>query len=459
MKIFDLIFLLNGAERIIATSYNFVQNDKVAWLGNTLVLGSIPDLLVNKLIYCNILILLNIFSQKTLFQHFWNTTKKSMSKFFRSDMKKINVLHLCDKLGRSGSSIHGVSQLFSWWWPLFDQDRFEVELLVLRGEEKSSQALRDKGVPHRALQCGKFNFFSYRQIATLIKQNHINILHAHGYGAANIGVFAAKKMGIPSIVHEHFVDSAYPVYQKPFDFFLARKADKGIAVSQCVKEFMSVRRCIPRAKIEVIYNGAPLENINLPDEQAVVIEKKRLGIPADRKVIATIGRIDEEKGNYYFLKSAKTLLKRGFKVHFVLFGDGPLLPVLKQQSLDEGIANHVTFTGYYTNITLAHSMIDVQVFPSLSEGAPLTMFEAFSFGTPIVSTNVGGLGELLRDEETALLMSAKDDVKMTELIARILEDELLRQQLAVAAKEEGEKYNVMTGVRRMEELYIELCSC
>ncbi len=69
----------------------------------------------------------------------------------------VPVLHVCDKFGVAGSSIHGVSRLFSWWFPRFDPSRFEVGLVGLKGPEPASRLLADAGIPVHHLGRGKFD--------------------------------------------------------------------------------------------------------------------------------------------------------------------------------------------------------------------------------------------------------------------------------------------------------------
>ena len=177
----------------------------------------------------------------------------------------------------------------------------------------------------------------------------------------------AKITGIKAIMHEHVVDPAYPFYQTPFDFFLAGMTDSGIAVSNSVKEFMADKRHIPREKTETIFNGVPLREFKLPAESEILAEKKKLHIADGQKVVATIGRIDTQKGNSYFLEAASTIMQNGHNVKFLLVGDGPLMEQLKEQCRQLYLEEHVVFTGYHANIPLVQSLIDIQVFPSLWE--------------------------------------------------------------------------------------------
>ena len=112
--------------------------------------------------------------------------------FIEGNMAKIRVIHICDKFGVKGSSVHGVSRLFSWWLPRFDEKRFDVQLVGLRSPDKSTEELTRQGVKIISLNRGKFDFGTIRDIVRLIRGYRADIVHLHGYGSANFGRIAGK---------------------------------------------------------------------------------------------------------------------------------------------------------------------------------------------------------------------------------------------------------------------------
>lgn len=365
-------------------------------------------------------------------------------------------MHVCDKLGRKGSTIHGVSRLFSWWWPQFDKDNFNLKLIILRHEDVAEKDLASKGVELKSLNKGKFNILSYRDIVSIVKRDNIDVIHLHGYGASNIGIIAARLTGVKCIVHEHFVDPDYPAYQRPFDYLLGRYADKGIAICHAVKTFMVQQRNFPANNVEVIYNGVPINDFVRQSPNAVKMEKKKLGILSDIPVIATIGRLDEQKGNRYFIEAVKILLDKGCRAKFILAGDGPLLESLQKKCGQLGISDHVIFTGHYKDIPLLQSLIDIQVFPSLWEGTTLTIFEAFAMGLPVVATNVDGLGEVVENNVTGLVVPPRDSRALADKILELLNDPEKSKQLASNSYKESETYDIKKCVRKIESIYLNL---
>jgi len=372
--------------------------------------------------------------------------------------KKIKIIHICDKFGRKGSTIHGVSRLFQWWMPLFNSNLFDVKLVGLRKQDKACENLIDQGINIKSLARGKFDLFTLKDIVNIIKQENADIVHLHGYGASNFGIAAARITGIKCVVHEHFVDPAYPGYQLPFDYFLAPRADMGIAICESVKEFMVNKRYFRRNNVKVVFNGIPINNFTHKEKSLVLEEKKRLGLPDDHKIIASIGRLDEQKGNCYFIAAAAKLLKKNNKLKFLLVGDGPLMNDLKEQTRKLNIQDYVIFTGHYQDIPLLQSMIDIQVFPSIWEGTTLTIFEAFAMSLPVVSTNADGLGEVVKNEINGLSVVPKDSQLFADAIEELINNPEKAERLAKNGNEEIKKYDISLCVKNIENIYIELMS-
>ena len=120
----------------------------------------------------------------------------------------VPVLHVCDKFGVRGSSIHGVSRLFSWWFPRFDRARFDVSLCGLKPPEPASDWLASQGIPVRHLGRGRFDPRILSDLVELVHARRARVLHVHGYAAADFGRVAARLTGAKLVLHEHFADPA-----------------------------------------------------------------------------------------------------------------------------------------------------------------------------------------------------------------------------------------------------------
>jgi len=373
--------------------------------------------------------------------------------------KRIKVIHIADKFGVGGSSIHGVTRLFSWWMPRFNEDKYDVSLIGLREPDRAYENLRSQGIRLSSLNRGRFDFGTVNAIARIVRREKVDILHLHGYGASNFGQMAARLTGVKTIIHEHFVDPNIPVYQTPFDFVLSRFVDHAFAVSESVRDFMVKKRFMARDKVEVLYNGAPLNEFKPFSDSEIQAERKRWNIPDGARIIGTVGRLDTQKGLRYLIEAAARLLsQKDRKVKFIIAGDGPLMESLRQLSRDMGVEDAVIFPGHYANIPLLQSMIDIQAFPSLWEGTPLTVFEAMSMELPIISTDVDGLGEVLKNGQNALVVASKNPAALASGMEKLLDDPELAQRLSRQALVDSKRFDIQNSVTRMEAVYDLLAS-
>jgi glycosyltransferase involved in cell wall biosynthesis len=369
--------------------------------------------------------------------------------------QKIRVFHLCDKFGIRGARTHGVSRLFSWWLPRFDA-RFDVRLVGIRPEDDASAYLRRRGLNPLCLGRHPFHPAVATDLLRLVRRERPHILHTHGYATSNFARVLSALTGVRSIVHEHAAFPSIPGYQRAIDRLLAGRTDLGIAVSESTKAFMVSRRFLPPERIRVVLNGAPLEEFRPPPDDRVQAERARLGLRPDEPVVGTVGRLDGQKGVTYFLKAAALVLRRRPDVRFVIAGDGHLEAELQEEARALGIADRTLFTGFREDVPLMQSLLDVQVFPSLWEGTPLTVFEAMAMGRPIVSTAVDGLAEVLRHGETALLVPPRDAEGLATGVLELLERPELAAALAAKARTDSRRFDVRRTVEELQELYDEL---
>ncbi len=368
----------------------------------------------------------------------------------------VGVLHVCDKFGVAGSSIHGVSRLFSWWFPRYDASRFDVSLCGLKKPEPASRLLEEQGIAVHHLGRGRFDPRILGDLVALARARRARILHVHGYAAADFGRVAAWRLGATLILHEHFADPRMPVYQAWADRLLAPLIDRAIAVSGSTRDFLVRERHVPAQRVRIIWNGAPLEEFApLPRERARAV-RRHLGLPEGALVVGAVGRLNEQKGHRYLLDAAARVLARRGETRFLIAGDGDLLEPLRAQARQLAIADRVVFAGHRTDVPEILGAIDVFCISSTYEGTPLTLFEAMASGKAIVSTAVDGCREVLEEERTGLLVPPRDPEALAGALLRVLEDDGLRGGLGQGARTASARYDIRSCVGQMEALYDEV---
>jgi glycosyltransferase involved in cell wall biosynthesis len=368
----------------------------------------------------------------------------------------VGVLHVCDKFGVRGSSIHGVSRLFSWWLPRYDPARFEVGLVGLKHPEPATDWLADQGLPVHHLGRHRFDPRILTDLVALARRRETRILHVHGYAAADFGRLAARLAGTRLVLHEHFADPAMPVYQGLADRALAPLTHRAIAVSHSTRDFLVKERFVPRERVRLIWNGAPLDEFAPAGPERARAVRRDLGIPEDAPVVGTIGRLNAQKGHRFLLEAAAPLCRRRGDLRVLVVGDGDLMEDLRAQAAGLGVAEQVLFAGHRTDVPDLLAALDVFCISSLYEGTPLALFEAMAAGRPVVSTAVDGCREVLDDGVTGLLVPPGDPAALEAALDRVLADAGLRETLGGAALAASRAYDVGSCVEQMEALYDEV---
>ena len=368
----------------------------------------------------------------------------------------VGVLHVCDKFGVAGSSIHGVSRLFSWWFPRYDASRFEVSLCGLKGPEPGSRSLEEQGIPVRHLGRGRFDPRILGDLVNLAREKGARILHVHGYAAADFGRLAARRAGAALVLHEHFADPRMPSYQALADRALAALTDRAIAVSESTREFLVRQRHVPAHRVRLIWNGAPLDEFAPRSKEAARQARAALGLPADAVVIGSIGRLNEQKGHRYLLDAAAAALPAVPAARVLIVGDGDLAGPLREQARALGIADRVVFAGHRADIPAVLGAVDVFCISSTYEGTPLTLFEAMAAGKAIVSTAVDGCREVIEDGVTGILVPPRDAATLGLRLRELLLDRGRREALAREALRASSRYDIRRCVEAMQDLYDEV---
>jgi glycosyltransferase involved in cell wall biosynthesis len=369
----------------------------------------------------------------------------------------IRVLHVIDKLGVGGSSIHGVTQLLAQSMPMFDPRQFQFAVCSLRQPEIAGAVLKKAGIPLRFLSRGKFDPRTLKDLMGIVRRNRSQILHLHGFGSTNFGRLVSLLTGRPNIVHEHMVLANQPFYQTLADTVLSPLTTRALAISKPVHDYMVQTRKIQPLILETLYFGIPLLQFHTPSCAETKSARDALGIARDEKVVCTVGRLDPVKGLTFLLHAAARIVTKRPRVRFLIVGDGPDHSGLLFQARQLGIGDRVIFTGFRSDVSTLIGLSDVFVIPSLSEGGPITLFEAMRMRKPVVATPVGLISEVLQDGESGFIVPLKDPDQMAQKILMLLNDPELALKMGEKGWHSSQGFDMSHYVRRLEEIYRSLC--
>jgi glycosyltransferase involved in cell wall biosynthesis len=301
----------------------------------------------------------------------------------------------------------------------------------------------------------------------LLRDLQPDIIHTHQTGALwYLGQAAQRVRGIAVLHTEHsdHVAHAKSWKQKLKTRLLWRRTAKWAGQFCCVSEdiALSVRRwgTVPARDVDVVLNGIDTELYRRQSGRTET--RQQLNIPADAKVIGTVGRLVEVKRQDQLIRAFSELVRRfqtqpSFSpsgLRLLIVGDGSERQALERLAVELGIAEWVVFAGYQARPERFYQAMDVFALSSRHEGLPLALLEAWAASVPVVVPAVGGLAKVVSDGQTGLLFSRGDETALALKLEQLLKDEAYSGRLAAAGAELVERqYSVDRMVDEYELRY------
>lgn len=187
--------------------------------------------------------------------------------------------------------------------------------------------------------------------------------------------------------------------------------------------------------------------------------RRRLGLPEDAITIGTVARLVARKGIDILLRAFASPVIQAHRARLLVVGSGPLATELAQLARDLAIEDAVVWAGLQRDPRPWLQAMDVFAFPSRLEGSPNAVLEAMASGLPIVASRIGGVVDLLAEEQTGVLVPADDPLALGLALGRLLDDASLRSALGSSARRDAVKaLSIPTTAAKLTELCLALQS-
>ncbi|MGZ4337851.1 MAG: glycosyltransferase [Gaiellaceae bacterium] len=305
---------------------------------------------------------------------------------------------------------------------------------------------------------------SVRHLRELIREVRPHVLHTHTAKAGAVARMAAELSGSarpPVVVHTfhghvlrgYFAPSRSRVFRH-IEQVLARRTDRLIAVSPEVRDDLVAYGIAPYEKFEVIRLGLDLEHRALAAPGVRDAERAVLGVSSGEFLVGWFGRMTEIKRVDRLLRAFALARARVGTLELVLAGDGPLRNELEALTHELGIEDATRFLGMRKDVASLYAACDAVALTSANEGTPVSLIESLASGTPVVSTDVGGVRDVVRDGETGLLVPDGDIDAIAGALVRLATDESLYSALAGAGSADiFERYSIERLLDDVDGLY------
>ncbi len=258
-----------------------------------------------------------------------------------------------------------------------------------------------------------------RALARDLRRRRIDIVHCSDLLAGYYAVLAGKLAGIPTLCHIRTTYDKISARDQSFLWWI----DHFVFVSETVRQVFAYRS--GGRSGTVIYDGISIPD-PAPDGSAVRAE---FGIPAGVPLIGMAARVAPQKDHGTLVKAAAIVLREKPETRFLMVGDHSSAREYREhyQAIQAmlkagGIQSSFIFTGLRQDVSRLMAAMDVFVLSTNSEGLPLVLLEAMALCKPVVATAVGGIPELIRDEENGLMHRHADAEQLAAKLLSLLRD-------------------------------------
>lgn len=368
----------------------------------------------------------------------------------------MNILHLIENLDIGGAQTRLFNDL-----RFLDRKKFNNIVCSLTAGGRLSGEIERLGIKTFALD-GAFKLKSFVKLLRIIRQNDINVIHTQLFFADLYGRLAAKISRVPFIVttvqssaYEPDNVFLYSFKRKLLDSYSGRLCNnRFIAVSDFVMNSMIHRLKFDHKKIEIIPNYIDFLALNSVQQHDISALKKELNIKAGEIIFITVSRLNPAKGLDYLLEAFSDLSKQYPNVKLLIVGGGPSEAELKGLCRILGIEDKAIFLGERSDIKELLHMSDIFVFPTLSEGLPLSLLEAMAVGKPCIASDIGPIQEIIQNKDNGILFRIKDAKDILRAMLEIINDPERSRKMAQKGRDfVRSKFDARLNVDLLESLY------
>jgi len=288
----------------------------------------------------------------------------------------------------------------------------EVKLISLRPGQFSDEA-RAMGIDVDIIKTGNI-FKDIKILIDLIKTGNYKIIHSHGAKANLYAVVARYFTHLPIVttVHSDYrLDYLHNIFKRMsfgvINMVALRFIDYHIGVSKNFKDMLVSRKFDP-SRVFTVYNGINFDEQLKDYSRADFAKKYNITLSDDDIVVGILARLHPVKGISTFVKAAREVLNNTSGVKFIIGGDGDERKALERKVEAYGISENVLFIGWVDDKYEFMSSIDINVLTSLSESFPYVILEGTRLKKATISTDVGGISDLIDSGLNGFLFTPKD---------------------------------------------------
>ncbi|NDF60872.1 MAG: glycosyltransferase family 1 protein [Crocinitomicaceae bacterium] len=329
-------------------------------------------------------------------------------------------------------------------------DEFETLLiggLPEEGETDSLHILEEYGVKPliikelKRIPSIKSDREAYEKIKTIIQEFKPDIVHTHAAKAGALGRRAAFACKVPIVIHTfhgHVFHSYFnPIKTHLYKFIekkLAKKSTAIIAISPIQSyELSRIHKICAPDKIKVIPLGFDLQKFQKNYSTNRLETRNKYQLNQNQVAIAITGRLTKIKNHFFFLNVVEKLLEQGeTNARFFIVGDGELKNEISDRvkEINQKYGVYIELTSWILDISEFNAGMDIACLTSDNEGTPVSLIEAQASNLPVISTDVGGVKDILKEGSTGYVIEKGDLEEYVEKLGILIKNKELRTKFA-----------------------------
>ncbi len=363
--------------------------------------------------------------------------------------KIIKVLHTEWSDGWGGQEIRILSESKA-----FIEKGYEMIIAAQPNGELFKQSNQAE-VPTIALKMNKgLNLFSIFHLVSYIKDNQIDIVHTHSSVDSRTAGIAARIAGIKVVRSRHI---SVPISRSRLTWWQYMKlSDRVITSGRDIRNMMIKNNKMLAEKIVSAPAGVDTQIFSIDRELNDIRPKYKLD--ATHFVVGIVSVLRSWKGHKYLIEAIKMASKVIPNIRLIVVGSGPQKKNIKQLINKLDLENHVILVGYQPDPAFFYKAMDVMVLPSYSgEATSQVLPQAMLMGKPVISTDTGGLSEVVIHNKTGLIVPTKNSLEIFNAIKILFDDDSLRNRLAEEGRVHALKnFTFEKMIETTEHVYLDL---
>jgi glycosyltransferase involved in cell wall biosynthesis len=372
--------------------------------------------------------------------------------------RRVRVAHVVTRLiaGAGGITLRGALGV--------DQEQYSSTILTAEGgslieraEDEGLEVIQLRHMPTTRGVYPRSDYVGFREIAFHLARGDYDIVHTHSAKAGGIGRLAARRVGVPAVIHS-FHGFPFHEFQSPparqalvtIERRLGRMTDYFLTDGTAVAAEAIRLKIAPPDRIRAI--SSPIDAVARVSPARRAEARRVLGLPADARVVGTAARLDGQKAPLDMVKAIAAL--RRDDVYMVWIGDGHLRAETERLIALHGLADRFLLAGERKDVPQLLPGFDVFAMSSLYEGLPCAVVEAMSCGVPVVATAVNSVPEIVISGRTGLLARPGDPASLSRALGYLLDHPAEGARMAEAARAHiGDRFSPEVLGRDLTEAY------